>query len=92
MVLVRISIGEFEQFWSVFTAAGADRRREHGSRGARVFRNDDDPHEVWILFDWDRAAIDAFLADPAVGETMRSGGATGRPDVRFLDEPRDLPV
>jgi heme-degrading monooxygenase HmoA len=92
VVLARVTIGEFEQFWSVFTTAGAERRREHGSQGARVFRNQDDPNEVWLLFDWDREQFKAFLADPEVPGTMASGGAQGPPEVRFVEPAGELPV
>jgi hypothetical protein len=91
VVLGRVTIGEFEQFWSVFTTAGAEKRREHGSRGARVFRSADDPNEVWLLFDWDRAEFEGFLADPEVLPTMRSGGAQGPPEVRYVEPAGELP-
>jgi hypothetical protein len=92
MVLARVRIGEYEQFWSVFATAGAERRREHGSAGGRVFRNEDDPHEVWLLLDWDRARFERFLSDPDVQETMRSGGAQGPPEVRFVELVGEVPA
>lgn len=92
MVLVRATIGEWEQFWRQFTSAGADRRREHGSRGVTVFRDADDPHAVLLLFDWEREAFEAFLADPEVQATMRAGGTTGPPEPRFLEPVGELPA
>jgi hypothetical protein len=92
VILVRVRFGDWDKFWSAFTAAGADRRREHGSSGVRVLRNADDPGEAWLLFDWERERFEAFLADPAVRETMKSGGVLGPPEVRFVEQVGELPA
>lgn len=92
MVLLRVRFGDWAQFWSVFTGAGADRRREHGSSGVRVWRSADDEHEAWLLFDWPRERFERFLADPAVRETMKAGGALGPPEVRYVERVDDLPA
>ncbi|HEU4403814.1 MAG TPA: hypothetical protein VFS43_00760 [Polyangiaceae bacterium] len=92
MVLVRVRFRDWAQFWSVFTQAGAERRREHGSSGVRVLRDADAPGEAWLLFDWERERFERFLADPLVRETMTSGGALGPPEVRFVDQVDELPA
>jgi quinol monooxygenase YgiN len=85
MIAVRVRFEEWGRFWDVFTTAGAERRREHGSQGVRVFRDADDPAVALLLFDWEREAFEAFRADPDVQATMRSGGATGPPEATFLE-------
>lgn len=91
MILVRVKISDFDRFWSVFESAGAEKRAAYGSGGATVYRNEDDPNEVVLLFDWDRGRFEEFMSDPAVRETQRSGGAQGPPVATFLSEPRQLP-
>ena len=92
MILVRVRYQQWERFWSQFTSAGAERRREHGCRGVQVFRDADDAHMAVLLFDWDRAAFEAFRADPEVQATMRDGGALGPPDAVFLEIVETLPA
>jgi quinol monooxygenase YgiN len=90
VILVRVQFADFEQFYAQFTSAGAELRRRHGSRGARVFRDAADEHRAWLLFDWDRDAFDAFRADPEVQASMRAGGATGPPEAFPLEEIGEL--
>jgi hypothetical protein len=85
MVLARATIREFDRFWSVFTKEGAQLRSTHGSRGAHVLRNEDDPNEVWVLFDWDRDEYLAFLDDPDTTEVMGRAGLTNAPDHAFIE-------
>jgi hypothetical protein len=91
MVVARARIGEFEQFWKTFTTRGAAKRAEHGSRGARVFRNADDPSEIITVFDWDRAGFEAFMADPEAGEIMAAAGLRERPQPTFVESVGELP-
>ena len=84
-VLVKVAVGDFPTFLEGFRTRGLPLRRRHGSRGARVFQDVDDPNAVSILFDWDsRESFQAFLDDPEVKDSMRAGGALGRPSITFL--------
>ena len=80
MLLARVTIGEFDQFWSTFTSAGAEHRRKYGSSGARVFRNLDQPGEIIVLFDWSKADYRRFLEDPQTPEIMKAAGLGGPPE------------
>jgi quinol monooxygenase YgiN len=92
MILVRVRFDDWDQFWSQFTSAGAKMRRSHGSRGVQAFRDAEDAGAAVLLFDWDRAAFDAFRADPQVQATMRAGGALGPPEATFLEPVGELPA
>lgn len=61
-----------EKFLEVFETAGADKRREHGCRGARVYVDPDDPHRLWSVFDWDAEDYEGFLADPEIAPIARA--------------------
>ena len=42
MVLATAKIGDFDQFWNTFSTKGAEKRKQHGSKGAHVFRDPND--------------------------------------------------
>lgn len=79
-ILAEVCIEDLDRFLAVFSTAGLERRARHGSLGAEVLAATEESDRVFVLIDWtDRAAFEAFLADPEVGPTMARGGATGRP-------------
>jgi hypothetical protein len=45
-----------------------------------VLRNQDDPQEVIILFDWSKEDYERFLADPDTKGIMASAGLQGPPE------------
>jgi hypothetical protein len=51
-VMVQHKIGKWSEFESIFRDDG-ERRRKLGSRGGRVFRNVDDPENIFVVFEWD---------------------------------------
>ena len=50
-VFVEHKIGEWLEFENIFRADTA-RRQKLGSKGCRVFRNPDDPSNVFVVFEW----------------------------------------
>ena len=85
-IISRVRFQDFDRFWSTFTGRGAEHRRKHGSGGARVFRSQEDPNEVWVLFDWDPERFRTFLDDPASKEIMAQAGLDGPPEARPVQE------
>jgi hypothetical protein len=85
MLLARVTIGDFDQFWSTFTSAGADQRRKYGSSGARVFRNLDQPGEIVVLFDWSKDDYKRFMEDPDTAGIMKTAGLTGPPQTSEVE-------
>jgi hypothetical protein len=84
MLLATTTVADFDQFMAVFSSAGADKRRQHGSRGALVFR---DPHQadrVWVIFDWDEDGWRSFVSDPEVPPIMKEAGHTSKPQALSL--------
>ena len=39
MLLATTQVEDFDQFMAVFSTAGAEKRKQHGSKGALVFRD-----------------------------------------------------
>jgi hypothetical protein len=86
MLLARVTIGDFDRFWSTFTSAGADQRRKYGSTGARVFRNLDQPDQMVVLFDWAKDDYRRFMEDPDTPGIMQRAGLAGPPETIEVEE------
>src|SRR3954467_9762730 len=81
MILATTTVEDFDRFQSIFSTKGADKRRQHGSKGAQVFRDPNEEDRVWVLFDWDMDGWQSFVSDPEVPPIMQESGAKGRPQV-----------
>jgi hypothetical protein len=86
MLFSRLAIEDFDRFLGVFSTRGAEKRAQHGSRGARVFRVADDPNTVIVLFDWDRAGFEGFLRDPEAPDIMAAAGLREPPVPTYVEE------
>ena len=85
MILATTTVEDFDRFSKIFSTKGADKRREHGSKGAHVFRDPNEEDRVWVLFDWDAEGWQSFVSDPEVPPIMQEAGHKGRPQAA---EPR----
>ena len=79
MVLATAKIGEFDRFWNTFSTKGAEKRKQHGSKGAHVFRDPNESDRVWVIFDWDEAG---WQASPWTRRFRRSFRKPGLRKVR----------
>lgn len=79
MILKTTTFEDYDRFMEVFSTAGADKRREHGSKGAHIFRDPNEDDRVWVVFDWDEEGWQAFVSDPEVPPIMRTAGHKGKP-------------
>jgi hypothetical protein len=81
MLLATTTVEDFDRFAEIFSTTGADKRREHGSKGALVFRDPNQEDRVWVIFDWDAEGFQRFASDPEVPAIMQEAGHKGRPQV-----------
>jgi quinol monooxygenase YgiN len=89
---IRLKVRDFNVFWQVFRERGAPLRERHGSRGARVFRSQDDPRVVHLHFSWEsRERFGEFLQDPEVQEAMLASTKYGNLEIEHLDQVGELP-
>jgi hypothetical protein len=87
MVLATAKVEDFDRFWNTFSTKGAEKRRQHGSKGAQVLRDPNDADRVWVVFDWDEAGWQSFISDPDVPGIFQEAGMDGRPKAaEFLRE------
>jgi quinol monooxygenase YgiN len=85
-ILVRSKVEDYD-LWKPLFDSHAEIRRQNGSHGGTVFRNVDDPNEVYVLLQWDDVeSARAFTASPELRERMQQAGVVDKPDVIFLDE------
>ena len=80
MVLSTVQVEDFDRFWAAFSTKGAEKRKEHGSKGARVFRDPNDESRVWVVFDMDESGYQALLNDPDMPAIFEEAGLLGRPE------------
>jgi quinol monooxygenase YgiN len=87
MVLATAKAEDFDRFWNTFSTKGAEKRREHGSKGANVFRDPNEEGRIWVVFDWDDAGWQSFISDPDVPAIFQEAGLPERPKAaEFLRE------
>jgi hypothetical protein len=79
MLLATTQVEDFDRFLDVFSNDGADKRKEHGSEGALIFRDPNESDRVWVVFDWNEAGWQSFVSDPTVPPIMKEAGHKSRP-------------
>jgi hypothetical protein len=79
MILSTVKVEDFDRFLETFSTKGAEKRKEHGSKGSRVFRDPDDENRVLVVFDWDEAGYTDLLSDPEMPKIFEQAGLQGRP-------------
>ncbi len=79
MLLATTRVEDLDRFMKVFSGAGADKRKQHGSKGAIVFRDPNEADRVWAIFDWDEQGWQSFVSDPEVPGVLKEAGHKSRP-------------
>jgi hypothetical protein len=79
MILATAKVEDFDRFVSIFSTKGAEKRKQHGSKGATVFRDPNEQDRVWVLFDWDEEGWKNFVSDPDVPAIFQEAGLQGWP-------------
>lgn len=79
MVLASVKVADFDQFLQTFSTKGAEKRKEHRSKGSRVFRDPEDDSRVCVVFDWEVQDYHNFIADPDVPAIFQEAGLQGPP-------------
>ena len=80
MILSTVKVEDFERFWNTFSTKGAEKRKQHGSKGAHVFRDPTDANRIWVVFDWDVEGYKNLLSDPDMPAIFQEAGLQGRPE------------
>jgi hypothetical protein len=81
MILATTQVEDYDRFISIFSTKGAEKRKEHGSKGATVYRDPSEDDRVWVLFDWDAEGFASFASDPEVPPILQEAGHKGPPQL-----------
>ena len=84
MLLATTKVENVDQFLKIFSTKGAVKRKQHGSKGATVFRDPTESDRVWALFDWDVEGFKKFVSDPEVPAILHEAGHIGKPQAAIL--------
>ena len=79
MILATTKVEDFDRFEKIFSTKGAEKRKQHGSKGSHVFRDPNEDDRVWVIFDWDADGWQNFVSDPEVPAIMQEAGHKGKP-------------
>jgi hypothetical protein len=83
-LLATTTVEDFDRFKDVFSTKGAEKRKQHASKGALVFRDPNQDDRVWVIFAWDAEGWQRFASDPEVPPILQEAGHKGRPQVAEL--------
>jgi hypothetical protein len=79
MLLATTQVEDLDQFMGIFSTLGAEKRKQHGSKGAVVFRDPSETDRLWAIFDWDEQGWQSFVSDPEVPPIMQRAGHKSKP-------------
>jgi quinol monooxygenase YgiN len=71
MIATIAKVADFDRFMATFSTVGVEKRKEHGCKGASVFRDPDDRDRLWIFFDWGIEDYQGFLSYPEIPAIAR---------------------
>ncbi len=84
MMLATTKVEDLDRFLKIFSTKGADKRKQHGSKGSVVFRDPNEADRVWVIFDWDAEGWKSFVTDPEVPPILKEAGHVGKPQSATL--------
>ena len=84
MMLATTKVEDLDRFLKIFSTKGADKRKQHGSKGSFVFSDPNEADRVWVIFDWDAQGWKSFVADPEVPPILKEAGHVGKPQAATL--------
>ena len=89
MILSTVKVEDFDRFWNTFSTKGAEKRKQHGSRGSHVFRDPNDADRLWVLLDCDEESYKKLMSDPEMPALFQEAGLEGRPEMAELARQQD---
>jgi hypothetical protein len=84
MFLATSKVEDFDRWWGVFTTTSLEKRKQHGSKGSRTWRDPNEEGRIWVLFDWDAEGWQNFVSDPEVPPILQSAGHATKPQIAEL--------
>ena len=83
--IVKHQVANFTNWLPVFEGHQSF-RMQHGEKSENVYRENDHPNNVVIMFEWEsKEKAEAFSNTPELKEAMIKGGVMGPPTVYFIE-------
>jgi len=79
VILLTTQVEDFDRFLEIFSTKGAEKRKQHGSKGSTVYRDPNEADRAWVIFDWDLDGFQSFASDPDAPAILQEAGHKGRP-------------
>jgi hypothetical protein len=80
MMLATTRVEDVDRWLEIFTTTSAVKRKQHGSKGATIFRDPTETDRVWVLFDWNEKGWQNFVTDPEVAPILKAAGHKQKPE------------
>ncbi len=77
MMLATTKVEDLDRFLKIFSTKGAEKRKQHGSKGSIVFSDPNENDRVWAIFDWDEAGLQELPLRPRGPGDHPGGRAQG---------------
>ncbi len=85
-ILVHHKIEDYKK-WKPAFEAHASYRAENGSMGGKVFRNANDPNDLFVLLEINSIEnAKKFVSSDSTKEAMKNAGVVGMPEIYFVEE------
>ena len=85
-VMVLHHVEDYDRWKPVFDE-NSDIRKDRGSKGAFILRNNNDPNHLVVLTEWENIEnAKNFAESEDLKNTMVKAGVIGRPAVFYLEE------
>ena len=89
-ILVQQEAKEYAQWKEVFEEY-AKVRKEAGSKGSRIFRNEKDPNDIAVLHEWDdMTKARTFFDSGYLHKILERAGLLGEPQIYFEVQKVDM--
>ncbi len=86
ILVTRHKVEDFAK-WKAEFDGDTEMRKGAGEKSYQIFRTDDDPNSLAILFEWDNLDnARKFMQSEELREKMQQAGIIGQPDIYFLEE------
>lgn len=87
-VMVRHKVADYARWKEAFDSHLTNRKRA-GETGCHVFHSVEDPHEIFLLLDWQTVdEARKFMNSDDLHQRMKDAGVQGTPDVQYLEDAR----
>ena len=88
-ILIHHKIEDYDK-WKPAFDDHASYRAENGSMGGKIFRNADNPNDLFVLLEINSIEnAKKFVSSDATKEAMKNAGVVGIPSIYFVEEAAD---